>query len=122
MHCKNIEIRPVKVFNPLKVPRKRQRLFIPKHSYHMLEITPIKKIIEASRSGHGGDFKVALNRCRGHFKTYTPDRPLMGKHVGRYFWAEHARGSIEHGEIQHDYKVNPTPRVAEKNRQDTSNG
>lgn len=25
----------------------------------------------------------------GHYKTYTEDAPLMGKHVGRYWWGGH---------------------------------
>lgn len=103
MHCKNIVLERK---NPPAALRKKQAR---KHdrvlnSYYNLEITPIKKIIEASRNGQTG-IKQALSRCRGHFKTYTPERPLLGKAVGRFFWAEHARGSKQHGVVGKDYIV-----------------
>lgn len=28
----------------------------------------------------------AIHQKRGHFKTFTPERPLFGRHAGRYWW------------------------------------
>jgi hypothetical protein len=55
--------------------------------------------------GHGGARATALHRVRGHFKTFTADRPLMGKHVGTYWWGWQVRGSAEHGTVVSDYQL-----------------
>lgn len=48
---------------------------------------------------------MALHRVRGHFKTYTTDAPLMGKHVGTYWWGWQVRGNKENGVVVSDYKL-----------------
>jgi hypothetical protein len=48
---------------------------------------------------------VPLHMVRGHFKTYTEDNPLLGKHVGTYWWSHHARGDLESGVVVSDYRV-----------------
>ncbi len=47
----------------------------------------------------------ALHICRGHFKTYTPERPLLGRAAGTYWWHETARGSASAGLVLKDYAV-----------------
>jgi hypothetical protein len=46
-----------------------------------------------------------LHTARGHFKTYTAEAPLMGKHTGTYYWGWQVRGRKENGEIVSSYKV-----------------
>lgn len=48
---------------------------------------------------------MAMHRARGHFKTYTAEAPLMGKHVGTYWWGWQVRGNKKNGTIVTDYKV-----------------
>jgi hypothetical protein len=60
----------------------------------------------ASDSQSTGD-KNAFHFARGHFKTYTEDAPLLGKHVGTYWWEAHTRGSKVKGTITKDYEVHP---------------
>lgn len=55
--------------------------------------------------GKGGHRATALHRVRGHFKTFTAERPLMGQHVGTYWWGWQVRGEIEHGVVVSDYKL-----------------
>jgi hypothetical protein len=50
-----------------------------------------------------------LQKLRGHFKNYTEEAPLFGKHIGRYWWHRHARGSDENGVIAKDYEVELPP-------------
>lgn len=52
-----------------------------------------------------GNGQTALHLVRGHFKTFTPERPLLGKHVGTYWWSPNVRGKEEHGVVVKDYKV-----------------
>ncbi|AIM50387.1 hypothetical protein PBI_OMNICRON_54 [Mycobacterium phage Omnicron] len=47
----------------------------------------------------------ALHRVRGHFKTYTKEKPLMGRHVGTYWWGWQVRGSSESGVVVSDYRL-----------------
>lgn len=48
---------------------------------------------------------TALHMARGHFKTFTEDAPLMGKHVGTYWWGWQVRGNPERGATVTDYKI-----------------
>ena len=56
--------------------------------------------IDDSKSG-----STALHMARGHFKTFTEDAPLMGKHVGTYWWGWQVRGNPKNGVIVTDYKL-----------------
>jgi hypothetical protein len=43
-----------------------------------------------------------LQVVRGHFKTYTADAPLYGKHVGTWWWGWHTRGDSIRERPLHD--------------------
>lgn len=45
-----------------------------------------------------------MSDIKGHYKTYTADAPLMGKHVGTYWW-----GGVERAVTR---KNTPRRRVA----------
>jgi hypothetical protein len=55
--------------------------------------------------GNNGGWSNAFHVCRGHFKTYTPERPLFGKFTGTYWWESSLRGNSDIGIIEKDYKV-----------------
>lgn len=48
---------------------------------------------------------VRFHKVRGHFRTYTAEKPLMGRHVGTYWFAPHVRGDKEAGKVVSDYRV-----------------
>jgi len=48
---------------------------------------------------------AALHRVRGHFKTFTEDRPLLGKHTGTYWWGWQVRGNADNGIVVSDYEM-----------------
>lgn len=48
---------------------------------------------------------AAIHRVRGHFKTFTEVAPLMGRHVGTYWWGWQVRGNKDNGMVVSDYKV-----------------
>ena len=50
---------------------------------------------------------LPLHVVRGHFRKYTEERPLFGRYSGTFWVPAHAKGSKEHGEIAHEYEVNP---------------
>lgn len=60
---------------------------------------------QAGSAAAGEHDPLALHVVRGHFKTFTPERPLLGRAVGTFFWPTHVRGSAEAGERHHVYEV-----------------
>ncbi len=78
----------------------------PRFTYRTLDIGPVRAMIEGEGGlGEHGSFKKALHVCRGHFKTYTEDHPLYGKHVGTWWWAPQVRGRPDAGYADKDYRV-----------------
>lgn len=55
--------------------------------------------------GKGGHRATALHRVRGHFKTFTAERPLLGQHVGTYWWGWQVRGDANNGIVISDYQL-----------------
>ena len=52
----------------------------------------------------GERLERALHICRGHFKEYSPDKPLMGRYSGRFWWNQHMRGREEKGVVHKNYE------------------
>ena len=104
LHCRNIEIRPV-------TPSERQsRSYRKKHGrdlarYHVLDIKPIRRLLERYHTGERSDLRRALHICRGHFKTFALDAPLLGRAVGTFWWGPQVRGSRDEGIVLKDYRV-----------------
>lgn len=48
---------------------------------------------------------LPLHVCRGHFKTYTKEKPLFGSYSGTFFWRAFSRGKDKHGRIEKNYRV-----------------
>jgi hypothetical protein len=104
MHCKNVHVRSVDP--PDKLSRRHER----KHGrplvrYHVLDIEPMRRILDTEGEAQTKGLRHALHICRGHFKTYTEDAPLLGKHVGTYWWPAQVRGKATEGVIEKDYRV-----------------
>lgn len=103
INCKNV---PRKRVDPpariVKAAAKRNRSHT---SYHVLDIGPMQRTLATEgRSGEVG-VQRALHVCRGHFKTYTKDAPLLGRAVGTYWWGPQVRGSAAAGISEKDYRV-----------------
>jgi hypothetical protein len=47
------------------------------------------------------------HQVRGHFKVYTPDRPLFGRISGLVWVPAHRRGSADAGSVSKDYAIRP---------------
>lgn len=103
LNCKNIVSE--KIIAPAKLNKKRwangkQAIF----DYHVLNVElPKKKHGKYEWKESVGHNRVHL--CRGHFKEYTPERPLFGHYVGMYWWQPHARGQNHDGIVMKDYRL-----------------
>lgn len=110
MHCKNVvrtdateaEGPPAKWLRRMKQPTLR---------YHVLNINPMKEVLRKEGESETTGLKKALHICRGHFATYTADKPLFGHFTGTVYKPAHIRGSKELGTVLKGYAVNePTPK------------
>lgn len=99
---------------PPKVAKKRARKGLPVFRYYTLRIS---KVMGASKQSAPGDPDAIppgrpLHIVRGHFKTYTAEKPLLGHAVGTFWWADSARGKAEHGKVTKEYEVAAPPTTA----------
>ena len=101
MHVKNVDV----VDKPTRKRGKKQRRLRPDQliQWKTLEVRP-GGMSESAGSG-GGESLTAHHIVRGHFATYTADKPLFGKYVGTYWREAHARGDRKAGEVAKDYRV-----------------
>ena len=102
MNCKNVSLEPVTSKRFTKQARKGRRKRKPKIDYHTIVLPGLPG---AGGSNQGSGQPMPLHTVRGHFKTYTKDRPLMGKFTGTYWFAAHVRGDAKHGATVTDYRV-----------------
>lgn len=98
LDCKNITLQPK---GPDRALRRRLRdnqaeLF----TYHTLILKPVGKRQE-SIPQHLWNNRIHL--CRGHFKTFTEEKPLFGKITGRFWWQPSVRGRNKKGVVMKDY-------------------
>lgn len=103
MNCKNVALNTIQPSDRLNHARiKRGRT--PHLTYKVLDIHPMKRILETEGRVAEVGLQKALHICRGHFKNFD-DRPLFGKLRGQYWWDSHVRGDIKHGAVIKDYNV-----------------
>jgi hypothetical protein len=101
LSCKNIGAETVPA--PIKLNNKRKKQNKqPIFSYKTLVIKPVGKHQE-SIPKHLWENRIHLQR--GHFKTYTAEKPLFGRITGRFWWQPHVRGQNKDGVVMKDYKV-----------------
>lgn len=71
--------------------------------YKVLKIAAMGR--RSTGSSKGGTAELSLHIVRGHFKTFTPERPLFGSRTGVYWWSQNLRGDKKNGVIVKDYEM-----------------
>ena len=81
----------------------------PKFTYKVLQIGDMKHRSSSSSDSPSGETCTpkALHIVRGHFATYTAEKPLFGHIVGTVWKPAHARGDIKAGAVVKDYSFKP---------------
>jgi len=104
INCKNIYAE--RKDHPEKVNKKRiKRGKLPLFSYHILKVRTLKDIRDSDRTvGKESQDHNRVHVCRGHFKTFTSQRPLFGKFSGMFWWEPSVRGRGQ-GYVDKDYKI-----------------
>lgn len=103
LNCKNITTEEVKASDRLnKKRRKAGKVEI--FDYRVLTVT-----VPTTKGGYSEKtaplFHNRVHLCRGHFKMYTQEHPLFGRHTGRYWWQPQVRGENKAGIIMKDYTL-----------------
>lgn len=102
LSCKNIHVKVQD--HPGAVQSKRvKRGKLPLYQYHTLEVSQ-SSTAHHSDSSLTANGDVALHWVRGHFKRYTADNKLFGKHTGLYWWQPHVAGTAERV-VEKDYEI-----------------
>lgn len=104
MHCKNV----ARVAHPPDLPLQKrtiERHGVPLVTYYTLEIEPMKEVLRCEGGAATEGLQRALHVCRGHFATYTDEKPLFGKHSGTFWVPQHLRGNAAAGIVGKDYKM-----------------
>lgn len=103
--CKNVEIAEKPIDEKLQKARLR-RGKKPLLSMYTLKINMPKTgaFKKEQRDPNNETVMKRFHAVRGHFAHYTEEKPLFGKHTGRFFVPAHTRGSKDLGEIRKDYK------------------
>lgn len=89
-----------------QVRRQAERKGKPLLRHHRLVVKPLEehmRRVRAHISRPGG--AKSLHLVRGHFATYTPEAPLLGKFVGTVWKSPHWRGDHHEGVVTKDYEV-----------------
>lgn len=105
MNCKNV------IIEEQPQSKREKRMAVqdaakgkPTFRYHLLKVRSANKLYDLEgTSGERGEY--ATHICRGHFKTFTDEAPLLGKHVGTYWWDAHVRGRDKEHAVDKDYEV-----------------
>lgn len=103
LNCKNV-VRHV--HNPSEVAnrvRAKQRLQ-PLLKYYTLNINPMREVLRKEGGSERTGLRKALHICRGHFATYTSERPLFGRVTGTFWKPSHVKGTPTQGVIGKDYR------------------
>jgi hypothetical protein len=104
LNCKNVE--KVLIESPHRfVTKNGKRKKLPIFDYHILIIKDQKSGRKIYDSCQPVTAHNRVHLSRGHFKEYTADAPLFGKHTGIYWWAPSVRGQNRDGVVMKDYEV-----------------
>jgi hypothetical protein len=108
-HCRNVELLDVSPSDRL-AHAQYKRAGIPKVAYKVLEIDPMRRVIQHAQQSQkrrfGNEVKTsrALHIVRGHFADYR-QRGLFGRHRGIYWWDQQLRGTADAGRVEKAYRI-----------------
>lgn len=110
INCKNVVLDEVQPETPTQTAEEKRRNIWPKlpHSFHTIRIEPFKTRTKTGETvGEGSTMRLHI--VRGHFHTYSADKPLFGnpKLVGQFWIPQHRRGDAAEGDIDAEYDIKP---------------
>jgi hypothetical protein len=106
INCRNVTTK--QIGTALHRTSREKRQGVPNTRYHTIVLPGMQTRYHGTKGASQQRCDLAAHLVRGHFKTYTPEAPLLGKHTGTYWWGWQARGDKSHGEVIKDYKLGET--------------
>lgn len=106
LNCKNVAV--IDHEPRALTPREQRAGQRPWVRFKTLDIGPMRQVLRTEGGSDSHGLQRALHICRGHFATYSEERPLFGKYAGRFWIPNHIRGSASAGVVVKDYRVNPS--------------
>ncbi len=105
INCRNVKTQETGLIK-LRHTKKQKRSGQPAWSvkYHTI-VLPGEGSVQQGSGNSLTHRTSSIHRVRGHFKTFTAEKPLLGQHVGTYWWGWQVRGKAENGIVVSDYKV-----------------
>lgn len=103
LNCRNVSIE-----EPKRPRGERRRIERTGVRVHEIMVTPAGRSTRSASDEETGI--LPLTSVRGHFAHYGPKYGkglLFGKHEGRFWIPQHARGDATHGEDEHSYVLDP---------------
>ena len=105
LECKNIVTENMPSSPKNKRKRGGIKTYLPRFTYKTLKVVVGGNKKPSNGSGINSDNHNRQHLCRGHFKTFTEDKPLLGRAIGRYWWQSSVRGRADMGVIEKDYEL-----------------
>jgi hypothetical protein len=105
MNCRNVEL-----VEPTRERHERKRLTRLGVRVHTISVFPVGRSTRNGPKAAGTGGGVPLTSVAGHFAHYGPEYGrglLFGRLSGRYWIPQHARGAVEHGQSEADYRLVP---------------
>lgn len=99
MNCRNVELRE------RTTARGSRDANATGEAFHEVVIDGKAGALKSSDAGTTRTGTSRNHMARGHFKTFTEDAPLLGKHVGTYWWGWQVRGQDGKGSIDKVYTL-----------------
>lgn len=107
LNCKNVKEAKIQP-SPKLSKRWQKKTGQPLSRYHVLTVGNTRNAkqerVETYAEGSEGH-RRAQHITRGHFRTYTPDKPLFGHWHGTLWIDSHVRGSKEEGIVTKSYNL-----------------
>ncbi|MBC7299440.1 hypothetical protein [Nocardia salmonicida] len=111
MNCRNIQVteiapgpRRARSSNSARGTAKKPNQL----SHHVIQLPSTSQPRNLTQARESAGAAIPLHVVRGHFKTFTTEAPLLGKHVGTYWWHPTIRGLRDHGATETSYRVGPS--------------
>jgi hypothetical protein len=105
MNCRNVNLIEQVPGKNREARRYQVRTGRPLSTHYILNIQPMKRILQTEGNLDKVGINKALHSCRGHFRTYEESSKLFGKHAGTFWIPSHIRGSSENGEVRKWYSL-----------------
>jgi hypothetical protein len=85
----------------------RRRGELPSFTYHVLKVRPFaaKARRQAGSLSDETASLQAIHWVRGHFKRYTSEHPLLGRHTGTFWFQPHLAGRNPQRRVAKDYDL-----------------